>query len=409
MKLPVVSIEGKELRNLEVDDSVFGITPNGPVLHQAYVRQRNNQRAGTVKTKSRGEVQGSTRKIRQQKGSGRARQGSARAPHRVGGGVAFGPRPRDYSQDMPKKMRRLAIRSALSGKVADGQLVIIDQLAFEKPQTKEIMRILNNVGFMRSALVVTASSDRSVIASVRNLEKTMALPAAYLNVADMMNHAGILITEEAVRIAESLWGQKDASNAPTKAKRTASPEEEAPAREITGRAVRRAAEKVAHTARVDAAAVIKKVKKDKADAAAKEAAAKGKAPKGEAAAAPDGDDEAVVEAKVEAKAKAVVETVAEAPAEVTAPEAAAPAAEEKPKRAPKAKKEAPEAAAEAPAAEATAEPATEEKPKTARKAPATKAKAAKPKPAAKPKAEKPAADKPVAKPKRATKKKEEGE
>ncbi len=416
MKLPVVSIEGKELRNLEVDDSVFGITPNGPVLHQAYVRQRNNQRAGTVKTKSRGEVQGSTRKIRQQKGSGRARQGSARAPHRVGGGVAFGPRPRDYSQDMPKKMRRLAIRSALSGKVADGQLVIIDQLAFEKPQTKEIMRILNNVGFMRSALVVTASSDRSVIASVRNLEKTMALPAAYLNVADMMNHAGILITEEAVRIAESLWGLKDATNAPTKAKRTASPEEEAPAREITGRAVRRAAEKVAHTARVDAAAVIKK---DKADAAAKEAAAKGKAPKGEAAAATDGDDEAVVEAKVETKAKAVVETVAEAPAEVTAPEAAAPAAEEKPKRAPKAKKEAPEAAAEAPAAEATAEPVTKEKPKTARKAPAAKAKAEKPKPAAKPKAEKADADKPAAKPKaekadaakpkRVTKKKEEGE
>lgn len=214
MKLPVLNVEGKELRTLEVDDSVFGIRPNLPVLHQAYVAQRNNQRWGTAQTKTRGEVAGSTRKIRMQKYTGRARQGSIRAPHHVGGGIVFGPKPRDYSQSLPKKMRRLAIRSALSGKVADGQLVVIDQLALERPKTKEILRILRNVGVHRSALIVTGRPDRTVLASARNLEKTKVLPAAYLNVVDMMDHAGLVMTEEAVRVAESLWGRKEAPVAP---------------------------------------------------------------------------------------------------------------------------------------------------------------------------------------------------
>lgn len=209
MKIAVLNEYGKELRKLDVDDSVFGIEPNMAVLHQAYVTQRNNNRTGNHKTKSRGEVQGSTRKIRAQKGTGRARAGSNRSPTRVGGGVAFGPRPRSYARDLPKKMRRLAIRSALSGKLADGQLVVIDQLAMETPKTKEIIRILSAVGFDRSALVVTGSPDRMIIASVRNLERTKALPAAYLNVMDMLNHAGLMMTEEAIRVAEGLWGQKE--------------------------------------------------------------------------------------------------------------------------------------------------------------------------------------------------------
>lgn len=205
MKLAVMNAEGKELRKLDVDDSVFGIKPNGTVLHQAYVRQRNNMRAGTAQTRTRGEVAGSTRKLHRQKGTGRARAGTAGSPTRVGGGTAFGPRIRDYSQAMPKKMRRLAIRSALSGKAADGQLVVIDQLAFEAPKTKEIARILSNVGINRSALIVTSESDRTVLASTRNLAKTKVLPARYLNVGDVLNHQGLLMTEDAVRIAESLW------------------------------------------------------------------------------------------------------------------------------------------------------------------------------------------------------------
>lgn len=212
MKLPVRDGYGKEVRSLEVDETVFGIMPNGAVLHQAYVAQRANQRWGTASTKTRGEVQGSTRKIRRQKYTGSSRQGGIRAPHRVGGGIAFGPKPRDYSQALNKKMRRLAIRSALSGKVADGQLVIIDQLAFETPKTKQMLETLRNNGIERSALIVTAASDRKVMASARNLPKTKVLPAAYLNIVDMMHHNGVLITEEAVRIAEALWG-KDAGKA----------------------------------------------------------------------------------------------------------------------------------------------------------------------------------------------------
>ncbi len=313
MKLPVLSVEGKELRSLDVDESVFGIEPNVAVLHQAYVAQRNNQRGGTVKTKTRGEVQGSTRKVRMQKYTGRSRQGSARAPHRVGGGLVFGPRPRDYSQDMPKKMRRLAIRSALSGKVADGQLVVVDQLAFETPRTKEIVRILGNLGFNRSALVVTANPDRGVLASVRNLERTKALPAAYLNVGDMMNHAGLVITEEAVRIAEGLWGKKErvqpavkAEPAPRKARAKAAPEPQ-PVAEVTP--------------------------EPEPEPAPKAPARRQTAPKAEAAAEPPVEKPArTAKPKAEAKPKAA----AKATKRRTAPEAAAPKAEkpaeEKPKR-----------------------------------------------------------------------------
>src|SRR6266542_3164116 len=211
MKLPVVNAQGKELRSLDVDDSVFGIEPNQAVLHQAFVTQRNNQRAGTANTKTRGMVQGSTRKVRMQKYTGRARHGSIRAPIYVGGGVVFGPQPRDFGLVINKKMRHLAIRSALSGKVADGQLIVIDELTFNAPKTKEMLGILRSVGIERSALIVTGQADHSVLASARNLERTKVLPAAYLNVGDMLNHAHVLMTEDAVKIAEGLWGSKGAA------------------------------------------------------------------------------------------------------------------------------------------------------------------------------------------------------
>lgn len=391
MKLPVLSIEGKELRNLEVDDSVFGITPNGPVLHQAYVQQRNNQRGGNASTKTRGEVQGSTRKIRPQKGTGRARAGTVRSPTRVGGGIAFGPKPRDYSQAMPKKMRRLAIRSALSGKVADGQLVVVDSLAFEKPKTKEIIRILGNIGFNRSALVVTAESDRGVLASLRNIEKTKAIPAAYLNVADMLNHAGLLMTEEAVRVAEGLWGKKAAATTTVKPKSARGEMDETTSETLRGRAARRATyreEQVVKAAATKATADAEKAEKAKAKAE--------KAPKAEA---DDGAEasEAVAEkpakakaekpAKVEAEATTEVEAVA-APEVVAEPEAAAepePAAEapaeDKPKKAPRAKKEAPQA-------EASADAAGEDKPKKAPRAKKAEGEAATEKPKRAPRAKK---------------------
>jgi len=220
-----------------VDDSVFGIRPNAAVLHQAFVAQRANQRRGTVKTKTRGEVQGSTRKLRGQKYTGRARQGSARAPHRTGGGVVFGPRPRDYSQALPKKMRRLAIRSALSGKVADGQLTVIDRLELKRPSTRGVVDVLDHVGIERSALIVTSAPDRTVFVSARNLQRAKVLPAAYLNIVDLLTHRDLLMTEEAVRVAEGLWGAKApeaAAPAPEKPRRrrAAAPEAAAVAVEV---------------------------------------------------------------------------------------------------------------------------------------------------------------------------------
>jgi len=229
MKLPVHNAQGKRVRQITVDDSVFGITPNMAVLHQAFVAQRANQRRGTASTKTRAEVQGSTRKIRRQKYTGRARQGSSRSPVRVGGGVAFGPRPRSYAQKLPRKMKRLAIRSVLSGKVVDGQLHVVDKLSFAQPRTKEMIRVLRSVGIQRSALVVTGGPDRSVLVSARNLQKTKVLPAAYLNVVDLLTHRDLLLTEEAVRRVEGLWGAVAPEPAPAEkpARRTRRPKAEA--------------------------------------------------------------------------------------------------------------------------------------------------------------------------------------
>jgi large subunit ribosomal protein L4 len=296
MKLPLLNAEGKELRQLDVDETVFGIEPNGDVLHQAFVTQRANQRAGTANTKTRGEVQGSTRKIRMQKYTGRSRQGSIRAPHHVGGGVVFGPRQHSYAKDLPKKMRRLAIRSALSGKVADGQLVLIDQLAFETPKTKEMIRILKNVGIDRSALVVTGGPDRMVLASAKNLQKTKVLPAAYLNVVDMLNYNKILITEDAVRVAEQLWGSREAA-APVKApaKKAAAPKAEAveapaeaPAKPKPARAAKAKAEAPTEApAKPKPARAAKAKAEAPAEAPAKAAPAKRVAAKAEKAPAPE--------------------------------------------------------------------------------------------------------------------------
>lgn len=206
MKLRVYSAKGAKLKAIAVDDRVFGIKPNLAVVHQAFVAQRANQRAGRASTKTRSEVRGSTAKIRIQKGTGRARAGPVRSPVRRGGGVAFGPKPRSYRQALPKRMKRLAIRSVLSGKVADGRLVVVKELALEKPRTKDMVNVLSKLGIERSALIVTGEADRSVHASARNIPKTKVLPAAYLNVLDMLTHRDLVMTVAAVRRCEALWG-----------------------------------------------------------------------------------------------------------------------------------------------------------------------------------------------------------
>jgi large subunit ribosomal protein L4 len=217
MKLAVHDSAGKEVDSIEVDDAVFGIEPNAPVVHQALVASLANRRMGNATTKTRGEVTGSTRKIRKQKGTGASRQGSIRAPQHRHGGIVHGPRSRSYAKDLPKRMRRLAIRSVLSAKAQDGSLRVVQDLPLQTPSTKAMSAVLAALGFERSVLVVTAESDAVVKKSAGNLNKVSLLPAAYLNVADMLAAQGLLMTVDAVRGAEALWGGERAKKRNVKA------------------------------------------------------------------------------------------------------------------------------------------------------------------------------------------------
>ena len=211
MKLDVLDREGKKVKSIDVDDQVFGLKPHRSLVHQAMLAQRANLHRGTHKTKSRGEVRGSTAKLFRQKGTGRARAGSIRSPIRRGGGVAFGPRPRSYHQDLPKRMRRLALRSVLSAKAANGTLRVIDALVIETPRTKELRTLLDVFGFERSTLVVTGQPSVGIKQSARNLQKVKWLPAAYLNVLDLLSHRSLLMTEDAIHVAEAVWGGERAT------------------------------------------------------------------------------------------------------------------------------------------------------------------------------------------------------
>ena len=206
MQLQVFNKAGEQVDTIEVDDRVFGIKPNIPVMHQVVVAHQANRRRGTHSTRTRGEVEGSTRKIRVQKGTGRSRQGSIRAPHHTGGGIVFGPKPRDYTQKIPKMIKRLAIRSALSAKVRDNELKVIDELAPETPKTKEMVAMLRALGFERSPLIVTGASNRAVFLAGRNIEGAKVLPATHINTEDILVHHGVVMTVDAVRQAEALWG-----------------------------------------------------------------------------------------------------------------------------------------------------------------------------------------------------------
>ncbi len=205
MNLPVVDPHGRKRHEIEVADEVFGIEPNRAVMHQAYVAQRANARAGTHSTRSRGEVRGSTAKLRRQKGHGAARKGSNRSSIRVGGGIAFGPRPRSHARAIPRRMRRLAIRSALSSHAAGGGLVVVPALP-EEAKTREVAETLSALGVERRALVVSGEPDARLTRAVRNIANVRALPAAQLNVVDLVDAHHVVMTEDAVRSAEALWG-----------------------------------------------------------------------------------------------------------------------------------------------------------------------------------------------------------
>jgi large subunit ribosomal protein L4 len=205
MQVPVHNLSGEVMEHIELREDVFGVPPNEAVVHQALVRQLANARQGTASTKVRGQVSGGGRKPFRQKGTGRARRGHSTSPLMRGGGVTFGPHPRSYRQAMPKKMRRLALRSLLSAKVAGGEMVVLDGFAFGQPKTKEMVRILEALRLDSSVLILTAEPDTNVYKSARNLERVSTIPANLLNVADLLSHRVLLVTVAAVRRVEEVW------------------------------------------------------------------------------------------------------------------------------------------------------------------------------------------------------------
>ena len=200
----VYNMEGNEVGTMELNDAVFGAPINEHLLHLAVVRQLANKRQGTQKAKTRSEVSGGGRKPWRQKGTGHARQGSIRAPQWTGGGIVFAPVPRDYSVKMNKKERRAALRSALTSKVQDNKLVVVENLALAEIKTKEMQRVLNNLKADK-ALVITASDDQNVILSARNIADVQTATVNTMNVYDVMKHNTVVVTKDAVASIEEVY------------------------------------------------------------------------------------------------------------------------------------------------------------------------------------------------------------
>jgi len=198
IEVPVYNSDGEQIETLQIDEQALGGFVRPRLLKQAIVMYHANRRQGTAATKSRGMVEGSTRKLYRQKGTGRARMGSIRSPVRRGGGVAFAKRPRDFSQDMPTKMRRLARANAVLAKLLDGEVLVIDELKFEQPKTRQFAAILKNLKIdSLSCLVTIARHDEVVWKSVRNIEGVTITTVPQLNAWDILRHRRLLFTKEA--------------------------------------------------------------------------------------------------------------------------------------------------------------------------------------------------------------------
>ncbi|WP_164218746.1 50S ribosomal protein L4 [Virgibacillus sp. YIM 98842] len=202
--MPTVALfkqDGSQTGDVELNDAVFGIEPNTHVLHDAVIMQRASLRQGTHAVKNRSEVRGGGRKPWRQKGTGRARHGSIRSPIWVGGGTAFGPTPRSYSYKMPKKVRRLALISALSSKVKEGNTLVLDAIAIDEPKTKEIVKMLEALDVNEKALIVTADTEETIIRSANNLQNVNVLTVGEINVLDLLSHDKLIITKDAAEKA----------------------------------------------------------------------------------------------------------------------------------------------------------------------------------------------------------------
>lgn len=206
-KVSVLDMNGQQVGEIELAESIFGITPNKAVLHDAVLMQQASLRRGTHAVKNRSAVRGGGRKPWRQKGTGRARQGSIRSPQWVGGGIVFGPTPRSYAYKLPKKVRRLAIKSALASKVIDSQLVVLDELKLEQPKTRDMVKVLKNLGVERKALVVTDTLEDNAVLATRNIPGVKLISADGVNVLDVLYHDKLILTRGAVNRVEEVLGQ----------------------------------------------------------------------------------------------------------------------------------------------------------------------------------------------------------
>ncbi|MFI5281588.1 MAG: 50S ribosomal protein L4 [Candidatus Dormibacterales bacterium] len=211
LRAPLFDSAGGRSGEFELPGVIFAVTPNMPVMHQAFVRQQANARQGTASTKTRADVSGGGAKPYRQKGTGRARHGSTREPSMKGGAVVFGPHPRSYAQRMPRQMRRLALRSALSQKAMDGQIGVIETFTFEEPKTKQAADLMGAIGFDSSALVVLPAPNYVVSRSFENLPSAKIILARNLNIHDLFSHEFLLLAKESVELIEDSFSprQKD--------------------------------------------------------------------------------------------------------------------------------------------------------------------------------------------------------
>jgi len=209
LQVPFFDSAGARQGEVQLPEHIFAEEPNAPVMHQAYVRQMANARQGTASTKRRGEVSGGGAKPYRQKGTGRARHGSIREPSMKGGGVVFGPHPRDYSQRMPKQMRRLALRSALSQKAIEGRVRVIDGFGFEEPRTKQAAELIEAIGFDDTTLIVLPAPNYVVSRSFENLAGSKIILARNLNIRDLFTHTYLLIAKDCLELLEDNFGRPE--------------------------------------------------------------------------------------------------------------------------------------------------------------------------------------------------------
>lgn len=204
-KVTMLNMAGAEAGTIELKDEIFGIEPNENAVHAVVVNYLANQRQGTQSAKTRGEVRGGGRKPFRQKGTGRHRQGSTTDPSQVGGGIAFAPKPRDYRYAVPKKLKRLALKSALSAKVLDKEIIVLDELKFDAPKTKEMIKVLENVKAGKKALIVTAEKDENVVRSAANIPGVRTTLVGTMNVYEIVNHTSFIVTKEAIEKIEEVY------------------------------------------------------------------------------------------------------------------------------------------------------------------------------------------------------------